>query len=126
MDGVTIVGIAKGPTRKPGEETLFLSGRERPFILSGDSPALHLIQQLDGEAHRFAITGHRQRRANRRTTSVLEEIEGLGPKRRQQLLRHFGGIQAVQRAGVEDIARVPGISMQLAQRIYNSFHMDEH
>ena len=126
VDGVSILGIAKGPSRKPGEETLFLSGRKGAFILTGDSSALHLIQQIDGEAHRFAITGHRQRRENRRTSSVLEEIEGLGQKRRQLLLKHFGGIQAVQRAGVEDIARVPGISKRLAQRIYDTFHMDEH
>jgi excinuclease ABC subunit C len=125
VDGVSVLGIAKGPSRKPGEETLFLSGRQGALILSDDSPALHLIQQIDGEAHRFAITGHRNRRDIRRSSSSLEEIEGLGPKRRQQLLRHFGGLQAVQRAGVEDIARVPGINKRLAQRIYDTFHMDE-
>lgn len=126
IEDVTILGIAKGPSRKPGQETLFLSGRHEPLILAGDSPALHLIQQIDGEAHRFAITGHRQRRDKSRTRSSLEGIEGLGPKRRQQLLRHFGGLQAVQRAGVEDIARVPGINKRLAQRIYDTFHVDDH
>ncbi|MBD3620117.1 MAG: excinuclease ABC subunit UvrC [Chromatiales bacterium] len=125
VEGVTVLGIAKGPSRKPGQETLFLSGRDGPFILPADSPALHLIQQIDGEAHRFAITGHRQKRSQARKTSSLEGIEGLGPKRRQQILKHFGGLQAVQRAGVEDISRVPGISRQLAQRIYDTFHTDE-
>jgi len=125
VDGVVIMGIAKGPSRKPGQETLFLSGQEMPFILSGDSPVLHLIQQIDAEAHRFAITGHRQRRAKRHSSSILEEIKGLGPKRRQQLLKYFGGIQALERAGVEDIARVPGISKDLSQRIYDIFHFDE-
>ena len=122
VSGVTIVGVAKGPTRKPGLETLCLSGQEHPFILPSDSPALHLIQQIRDEAHRFAITGHRQRRAKARTTSVLEEIPGLGPKRRQMLLRQFGGLHEVARAGVEDLAKISGISPQLAQRIYDALH----
>ncbi|MBD3610458.1 MAG: excinuclease ABC subunit UvrC [Gammaproteobacteria bacterium] len=124
IEGVSVIGIAKGPSRKPGEESLFLSGIASPFILAKDSPARHLIQQVDGEAHRFAITGHRQRRAKKRNSSILEEIEGLGPKRRQVLLKHFGGIQAIERAGVEDLARLSGISKQLAQRIYDTFHND--
>lgn len=123
--GVTLVGVAKGPTRKPGLEQLILSGVEPPLILPADSMALHLIQQIRDEAHRFAITGHRQRRAKARTTSSLEGIAGLGPKRRQQLLRQFGGLQEVKRAGVEDLARVSGISRQLAQRIYDAFHTEE-
>ena len=121
---VQIVGIAKGPGRKPGLETLCLSRQKREIILPADSPALHLIQQIRDEAHRFAITGHRQRRAKARKTSVLEGIAGLGPKRRQTLLRQFGGLQEVARAGVEDLARVPGISQQLAQTIYDAFHQD--
>ncbi len=125
IEGVTLVGVAKGPQRKAGEETLFLSGRDSPFILDADSPALHLIQQIRDEAHRFAISGHRQRRAKSRSRSVLEDIPGLGPKRRQQLLRQFGGLQEISRAGVEDLTRVEGISRQLAQRIYDSFHSDE-
>ncbi len=124
ITGIMLLGIAKGPTRKPGEETLFLSGREQPLILPGNSPALHLIQQLDGEAHRFAIGGHRQRRGKARTVSVLEEIPGLGPKRRRQLLQQFGGLQEVARAGIDDLVRVPGISRAMAERIYERFHPD--
>jgi excinuclease ABC subunit C len=124
LGGVALIGVAKGPARKPGQEVLILSGREAPSILPAHSPALHLIQQIRDEAHRFAITGHRQRRGKTRTTSVLEGIEGLGPKRRQSLLKQFGGIQEVARAGVEDLARVPGISKQLAQRVYDVFHGD--
>lgn len=124
VEGVTLVGIAKGRTRKPGQEQLFLSGRQVPLILSADSPGLHLIQQIRDEAHRFAITGHRERRARARRSSVLETIAGLGPKRRQQLLRQFGGLQGVTRAGVEDLASVKGVSRTLAERIYNLFHSD--
>ncbi|HEV2212765.1 MAG TPA: excinuclease ABC subunit UvrC, partial [Gammaproteobacteria bacterium] len=125
VEGVLLLGVAKGPTRKPGLEQLFLSSREAPLILPQDSPALHLIQQIRDEAHRFAITGHRQRRAKARNTSPLEEVPGLGPKRRQALLKHFGGLQAVTRAGVEDLASVPGVSRELAQRIYGLFHAEE-
>ncbi len=117
-----ILGIAKGPARKPGEETLFLVGMDEEVHMEADSPALHLLQQVRDEAHRFAITGHRQRRAKARRTSPLEGIEGMGPKRRQKLLQQFGGIQEVQRAGVEDLVRVDGISPALAQKIYDVFH----
>lgn len=122
ITGVALLGVAKGPDRKPGQEVLVLSGNKAPSILPSHSPALHLIQQIRDEAHRFAITGHRQRRARARTTSVLEGIEGLGPKRRQSLLKQFGGIQEVARAGIEDLARIPGISKSLAQRVYDVFH----
>ena len=122
---VILVGVAKGVARKAGEETLFLFGSEHPFILGADSPALHLIQQIRDEAHRFAITGHRARRSKARNVSPLEGIAGLGPKRRQQILRHFGGIQEVKRAGVEDLAKLNGISSDLAQRIYDQFHQDD-
>ncbi len=122
---VLILGVAKGAARRPGAETLFLSGENRPFILPSDSPALHLIQQIRDEAHRFAITGHRQRRAKARGRSPLERIAGLGPKRRRSLLTQFGGLQEVARAGVEDLARVPGISLDLAQRIYDALHGDQ-
>ncbi len=117
-----IVGVAKGPSRKPGLETLILSAEERSIRLSPDSPALHLIQHIRDEAHRFAITGHRQRRAKTRTTSPLESIEGIGAKRRRLLIQHFGGLQGVRGAGVEDLRQVPGISKELALKIYHWFH----
>ena len=125
VEDVVIVGVAKGADRRPGQEQLFLSGRKAPLILPVDSPALHLVQQIRDEAHRFAITGHRGQRSRKRTQSVLESIAGLGPKRRQALLRHFGGIQAVARSGVEDLIRAPGISRELAQRIHDLFHAED-
>ncbi len=120
--GVTLVGVAKGPDRRPGAEQLWLSGRDTALMLPADSPAMHLIQQIRDEAHRFAITAHRQRRAKARTASILEDIVGIGPKRRQRLLREFGGIQALEGAAVEDIAQVEGISRQLAQHIFQAIH----
>ncbi len=122
LGGVRLVAVAKGPERKPGKEQLFLSGQTGPSILPANSSALHLIQQIRDEAHRFAITGHRQRRAKSRTTSVLEGIPGVGERRRQALLKNFGGLRELARAGVEDISRVPGVSRELAQRIYDHFH----
>jgi excinuclease ABC subunit C len=124
INDVLLIGITKGEGRNPDLDTLYLSATGHKIILPADSPALHLVQQIRDEAHRFAITGHRQRRAKKRNTSVLEEIPGLGAKRRQQLLKQFGGLQEVTRAGIEDIARVPGISKQLAKKIYDTFHMD--
>ncbi|MDH5784392.1 MAG: excinuclease ABC subunit UvrC [Chromatiales bacterium] len=123
--GVLLIGVAKGAERRPGLEQLILSGQARPTILPADSPALHLIQQVRDEAHRFAITGHRQRRAKARRGSVLEGIPGLGPKRRQTLLKQFGGLQEVARAGVEELCKIKGISRQLAQSIYDTLHNDE-
>jgi len=125
IKGVLLVGVAKGSDRKPGLEQLFLFGQQAPIILPSNSPALHLIQQIRDEAHRFAITGHRQRRGRSRKTSVLEDIAGIGPKRRQRLLRQFGGLQGLARAGVDDLSRVEGISRRLAQQIYEVFHGDE-
>ncbi len=119
---VALVGVAKGADRRVGLEVLYLSGRDRPIILPTGSAALHLVQQIRDEAHRFAITGHRQRRAKARRTSVLEGIPGIGPKRRQSLLKQFGGLRQLSRAGVEDIARVEGVNKELAQRIYDAFH----
>ncbi len=124
IDGVHLIGIAKGPDRRPGLEVLHLSGQDRPLTLPAESAALHLVQQIRDEAHRFAITGHRQRRAQARRTSTLEAIPGIGPRRRQLLLKQFGGLQQLARAGVEDIAGVAGISKALAQRIYDAFHPD--
>ena len=122
IDSVMLVGVAKGSDRKAGLEQLFLSDSKIPVLLPADSPALHLIQQIRDEAHRFAITGHRQRRARARKQSPLETIPGMGPKRRQVLLKQFGGLREVERAGVEDLANVPGISKQLANRIYAALH----
>ncbi len=125
VQGVTLLGGAKAAGRKPGLERLFLFGQQAPIILPSDSPALHLIQQIRDEAHRFAITGHRQRRGRSRKTSMLEEITGIGPKRRQRLLRQFGGLQELARAGVDDLSKVEGVSQKLAQQIYEAFHGDE-
>ncbi len=124
LDWFQVVAIAKGRARKPGSEQLFLAGKSTPTILPSDSPALLLIQQIRDEAHRFAITGHRQRRARARKTSRLEEIPGLGPKRRRELLRQFGGLQGVHGAGIDDLVKVHGISRSLAQRIYGNLHLD--
>ncbi|MDX2456488.1 MAG: excinuclease ABC subunit UvrC [Gammaproteobacteria bacterium] len=121
---VRIIGVAKGPGRKPGLETLHIHGKKEPLTLSADSPALHLIQQVRDEAHRFAITGHRQRRAKTRRTSSLEQIPGVGPKRRQQLLQQLGGLREVARAGVDDLTRIKGVNRKLAQQIYDAFHGD--
>ncbi len=122
VNGVLLVGVAKGPDRRPGMEQLFLLGRRQPLILNPDSQALHLVQQIRDEAHRFAITGHRQRRGKAKTRSVLEDISGIGPKRRARLLQQFGGLQGLSRAGIEDISTVEGISEKLAQEIYAAFH----
>ena len=125
VEGLRLVGVAKGEERKPGKERLFLSGQAGATILPADSLALHLIQQVRDEAHRFAITGHRQRRARARTASVLEEVSGIGERRRQALLKHLGGLQEVAKAGIEELIRVPGISPELARRIYETFHEGE-
>lgn len=121
LDNLEVLGVAKGSTRKPGLEQLFMIGRGRPLTLAADATALHLIQQIRDEAHRFAITGHRARRTRARKTSVLEQIPGIGAKRRQRLLSEFGGLQGVARAGIEDLARVNGISRSLARDIYTAF-----
>jgi excinuclease ABC subunit C len=122
VNGVVLLGVAKGADRRPGMERLFLSGQKAPIILSPESPALHLIQQVRDEAHRFAISGHRRRREQHAKHSPLEGIAGIGPKRRQQLLKQFGGLQELAAAGVEDLVRVEGISRQLAEKIYDTFH----
>jgi excinuclease ABC subunit C len=117
-----VAAVAKGADRRAGQERIFLAGREGALILPPDSKALHLIQRVRDEAHRFAISGHRRKRARSRQTSMLEAIAGLGPARRRALLRHFGGLQGVLRAGVEDLGRAPGIGPALAQAIYEHLH----
>jgi excinuclease ABC subunit C len=122
LGSVPLVGVSKGRDRRPGEEKLVIPGETGARTLPSASPALLLIQQIRDEAHRFAITGHRQRRAKARVTSTLEAIEGLGPQRRRTLLREFGGLQGIRQAGVADLAKVHGISRTLAQRIYDHLH----
>jgi len=117
-----IVGVAKGPARRPGEESLLLCRQGAEIHMNHDSPALHLIQQIRDEAHRYAVAGHRAARSKVRKKSVLEDISGLGPKRRRALLMHFGGIRELRLAGEEDIANVPGISKHLAQQVYEFLH----
>jgi excinuclease ABC subunit C len=117
-----LVAVAKGADRRAGQERLFLAGQDAPSILPPDSKALHLVQRIRDEAHRFAITGHRRARAKSRQASVLETIPGLGPSRRRNLLKHFGGLQGVVKAGVEDLAAVKGISRTLAEAVYDHLH----
>ncbi|MCK9503557.1 MAG: excinuclease ABC subunit UvrC [Porticoccaceae bacterium] len=120
--GMLVVGVAKGVTRKPGMETLFLAGDSELEILRPQAAALHLIQQVRDEAHRFAITGHRQRRDKKRRESALETIDGIGPKRRRELLRYFGGYGEVEKAGISELMKVPGISRKVAETIYSALH----
>lgn len=115
-----LLGIAKGSDRKAGLETLFLQPEGEGFSLPPDSPALHLIQHIRDDSHNHAITGHRKKRAKVRNTSSLETIEGVGPKRRQTLLKYMGGLQPLMNASVEEIAKVPGISQALAEKIHNA------
>ncbi|WP_460733819.1 excinuclease ABC subunit UvrC [Lysobacter tyrosinilyticus] len=121
VEGVTLVGVAKGPARRPGDEELLLPDG-RIVHPGAESPALQLVQQVRDEAHRFAITGHRGRRQKARSTSRLEDIPGIGPRRRAALLKHFGGLGGLKAAGVEEIARVEGVNAALAERIYASLH----
>ena len=122
IDSVLLVGVAKGEGRKAGLEKLVFCDGRTDLYLTIESAALNLIMQVRDEAHRFAISGHRAQRAKKRRTSPLEGITGLGPRRRQTLLKHFGGIQGITQAGVEDIAKIAGISKKLAQDIYDQFH----
>jgi excinuclease ABC subunit C len=122
INNVMIVGVSKGPDRKPGMEKLILVDQEQPLDISPGASGLLLIQHIRDEAHRFAITGHRQRRGKAKKQSALEAIPGLGPKRRQILLKQFGGLQGISQAGVDALCSVDGISRQLAQRIYELFH----
>ena len=115
-----LLGVAKGSDRKAGLETLFFEPEGEGFSLPPDSPALHVIQHIRDESHDHAISGHRKKRAKVKSTSSLETIEGVGPKRRQMLLKYMGELQGLQQASVEEIAKVPGISHALAEKIFYS------
>ena len=120
--GVTLIGVAKGPDRRAGQEQLFTVGSDTPILLPADSAALHLIQRVRDEAHRFAVAGHRRKRAKRHNESILETIPGLGPVKRRELLKQFGGLQGILRAGVDDFAQIRGLGRGLAEVIYEHLH----
>ncbi|HKJ70430.1 MAG TPA: excinuclease ABC subunit UvrC [Gammaproteobacteria bacterium] len=122
IEGVELLGVSKGPERRPGEEDLWRPGNSLAFSLDPHAKALHLLQQIRDEAHRFAISGHRQRRAKARRESALDGIPGVGGKRKKALLHHFGGLKGIRAAGIEDLQKVEGISRSLAERIYAEFH----
>jgi excinuclease ABC subunit C len=119
---VLLIGIAKGPERKVGLERIIFADMDRERVLPSDSPALHLLQHIRDESHRFAITAHRKKRHKSSLGSSLDRIEGVGPKRRKALLHRFGGLQDLAKASVEEIAKVTGISESLAMRIFEHFH----
>jgi excinuclease ABC subunit C len=120
--GLSLLGISKGPDRRPGQEKLHLPGEDIARSVPADSPLLHLLQRIRDEAHRFAITGHRRRRARRFQESILETVPGLGPARRRALLVHFGGLPGVLRAGVADLEQVDGVGTALARTLYDHLH----
>ena len=122
VENVLLLGIAKGISRRAGQETLFFGGSRKELVLEAESSALHLLQHIRDEAHRFAITAHRQKRGKKRVESFLDEIPGIGPKKRRDLIRFFGGQQEIKRASAQDLQRVQGISKALAEDIYAFLH----
>jgi excinuclease ABC subunit C len=125
LTGLCLLGISKGPARRPGQELLHWAGAATPFSLPADSPALHLLQRVRDAAHRFAVTSHRRRRARRFSESILETVPNLGPTRRKGLLTHFGGLQGVLRASRADLESAPGIGAALARSLYDYLHPGE-
>jgi excinuclease ABC subunit C len=122
LNEANVLGVAKGEERKPGLEQLIFPGMKKPLQLPKDHPGLHLIQQIRDEAHRFAIQGHRARRGKSRTSSSLEQVSGIGTKRRQNLLARFGGLKGVLTASIEELQQTEGISRGLAEKIYKELH----
>ena len=122
VSGVELLGIAKGPARKSGWERLFVASTGHELTLDSTAPAFHLLQQIRDEAHRFAITGHKARRGKKMTESPLDQIEGIGPKRKRELLRHFGGLQGVKKASEVELAKAEGVSSKIATEVYRALH----
>jgi excinuclease ABC subunit C len=122
FNGIPLLGIAKGRSRRAGHEEWILASPYRSIRPGPEVPASHLVQKIRDEAHRFAITGHRGQRQKASTKSTLEKIPGIGPRRRRALLNHFGGLQGVNKAGIEEISSVPGISRLLAEEIFRALH----
>ena len=121
VDNVALLGIAKGPSRRPGLETIIVAGQGE-LTLPPNGPAMHLLQHIRDEAHRFAISGHRGRRQKKRRQSELDRIDGIGPRRKRELLAHFGSVAAIKGASAEEIAKVPGLSHKLAADIHGTLH----